>query len=200
MLPDFPALKKELKDLLFGQIPALTDKYMGAFSGMRKTVFQEGNLSAVVREDGKEDPIEMQQMSGNIEVKYDQLRKRTIIDIKRQIHSIAEEIAPQTVNQILSELRKATDKSGNVVDMKNSPFSIEAFFQMLEKIEIDFNESGEPDLENYRIVVGEALIEQVRNVMSESENNPEHKKRFRQIMIIKKEEWRAKEANRKLVD
>jgi hypothetical protein len=43
------------------------------------------------------------------------------------------------------------------------------------------------------------MEESVRNVISESGKDPQNKKRFDDIIERKKEEWRVRKSNRKLV-
>ena len=70
-------------------------------------------------------------------------------------------------------------------------------WDMLEKIHIDFDKNGQPRMPN--MVIHPDTLERIRPKLAEWEADPAIKKRRIEILAKKKEEWRDRESNRKLV-
>jgi hypothetical protein len=87
---------------------------------------------------------------------------------------------------------------GNVVNNGGKPFSIDSFFEVMEKIQIEFDEFGKPNMPT--MVVSSEGAERAKEVIQEAENNPDVKKRMDELLAKKKEEYDAEQARRKLVD
>ena len=104
---------------------------------------------------------------------------------------------PQQSKIAYEEIEKVASDVGNVFDLKGEKLKVDHFFQMLEKLWIDFDKEGKPLLPT--IVVGEKAYKALSEVFTQLENNPEYKGRMEEIITKKKELWRDREANRKLV-
>jgi hypothetical protein len=96
----------------------------------------------------------------------------------------------------MSELERATTEVGNVVNA-GGKLEPKHFFEMMEKIHIEFDETEKPLLPSW--FVGPKAMEAISRLFSELESNPEHKDRFDRIIEQKRDDWREREAARKLV-
>ena len=74
------------------------------------------------------------------------------------------------------------------------PLSVNSLFEVLEKIDRDFDEAGNPN--ELSVVAHPERLSSISKVISQAEADPN---RYQAIMERKKEEWRARESNRKLV-
>jgi hypothetical protein len=101
---------------------------------------------------------------------------------------------------LLRKAGEATERVGNKVDAGGQPFSAELYFQMLETVQIDFDELGRPDISGRRMVMHPDQAERVRALMEQWEKDESFQQRYRDIMLKKREDWRDRESNRKLVD
>ncbi len=199
MLPDFPTLKGRLLRLAefeFRQ-QVRADPLIGAikatpyFEGGR---FTSGDVDGHVEESTPEItaiPCEVER-SAIIERGVDALIESQRKSVELQIQTMHE--------MILRKTSEATARVGNQIDAAGQPFSAELFFKMLERVQIDFDSSGQPDLSAVRFVVHPDQAERVRQLMTQSQSDPLFQRRYREIMLKKREEWRDRESNRKLVD
>jgi hypothetical protein len=90
------------------------------------------------------------------------------------------------------EISSATELTGNTVDARGSKFNPELILDMLEKIEIRFDENGEPILP--QIHVSPETYKQIKD----KNYTPEQEKRHNEIIENKKKIWYAKKRYRKL--
>ena len=108
------------------------------------------------------------------------------------INGVTEEMAGKLKKSAYEQIEKSADEVGNVVDADGKPFSIDLLWELLEKIDIDFDEAGNPTLV---MVSGTKLAPSINKVIAD----PENSRRYHALMERKKEEWRVRESNRKLV-
>jgi hypothetical protein len=94
-------------------------------------------------------------------------------------------------------MSEGVQKVGNTIDGGGQRFSAELFLQVIEKIWIEFTADGSPQMPTVHISPNQT--DDVKRTIERLESEPELKKRFDAIMIKKREEWRAREADRKLV-
>lgn len=197
MFPDFPNLKNKLQKVHTDMMRRQSLTYMGPLSGVRQVMIFEGDKSVIVREDGSIEESEFEQIRAKIEIDLKEVEGMTPDIILRKYAAAIEEIAKQQCRTFYKRIDEAASKVGNVFDAGGKPFCIDHFFETFERLDIDFDEEGKPKMP--MIIVGEDIFKSVAGVISKSEANPEHKKRFAEIMERKREEWRVRESNRKLV-
>jgi hypothetical protein len=100
-------------------------------------------------------------------------------------------------------LRKNTEvveRVGNRIDAGGQPFSADLYFKMLETVQIDFDSNGRPDISGTRLVVHPEQADRIRQLFTQWERDEAFQERYRQIMLKKREEWRDRQSNRRLVD
>ena len=199
MLPDFPKLKERLLRLAWfehrGRIQA--DELIGA---IRAVPYHEGRGFATGDVDGYVEHTEPEVRAFPYEIERDPIIDRGV-DALRESLAKATALQLQAMHEML--LRKAgeaTERVGNKVDASGQPFSAELYFQMLETVQIDFDELGRPDISGRRMVMHPDQAERVRALMEQWEKDESFQQRYRDIMLKKREEWRDRESNRKLVD
>jgi hypothetical protein len=199
MLPDFPKLKERLLRLAWfehrGRIQA--DELIGA---IRAVPYHEGRGFATGDVDGYVEHTEPEVRAFSYEIERDAIIDRGV-DALRESLAKATALQLQAMHEML--LRKAgeaTERVGNKVDAGGQPFSAELYFQMLETVQIDFDELGRPDISGRRMVMHPDQAERVRALMEQWEKDESFQQRYRDIMLKKREDWRDRESNRKLVD
>ena len=92
---------------------------------------------------------------------------------------------------------KGVKRVGNVIDNRGKPIGVETLFSALEKIEIDFDSSGNPNMP--QMISGSGAHESMVNAAKAIEESPDLKARWNRLLSTKREQWRAREANRELV-
>lgn len=131
------------------------------------------------------------------EIKFTEVEEMTHEMVLHKIDEVAKEMAEQMTRFAYEELNRTTDETGNVISADGKPFSIEMLFEMLEKMDLDFDEAGNPS--GTMFVAHPNLFPAIAKAISQAEANPETAKRAQGLMDQKREEWRVRENNRKLV-
>jgi hypothetical protein len=105
------------------------------------------------------------------------------------------DMGAKTQQSILSGVEAATEKVGNVVTIKNGVITPEAFFEMMEKVEIDFDEQGQS--QSSWFLPPETAAELQKNYQT-WQQNPELRAKLAELERKKKDQSRAREATRRL--
>jgi hypothetical protein len=196
MLPDYIDTKERLQNILNRWVKRRVRDHLGPFGeSPRYTVF-EGTGTTIIRTNNREDVTPMLRIESEFEVKYDEVPILTLSDILRRLDGVAQRIADQMAKHAYSSIAEATERVGNVVkaDGKITP---EAILELLDKIEIEFDDNGNPELPS--IHIHPDVAETLKEALIQLQEIPENRQRFEAILAEKKEKRRVREANRKLV-
>ena len=85
-----------------------------------------------------------------------------------------------------------------MVSAEGEAISIDHFFEVLEKVSRDFDEHWKTRWSSVATTNPE-LFQSIAKIIEEAKSDPEIQQRFDAIMERKREEWRVRENNRKLV-
>jgi hypothetical protein len=96
---------------------------------------------------------------------------------------------------ILRDLEAATEKVGNVIPIKNGVITPEAFVEMMEKVEIDFDEAGQS--RSSWLLPPDMAAELQKNYQA-WQQDPVLKAKFAELERKKKDQFHAREATRRL--
>jgi hypothetical protein len=196
MLPDLPRLKRDIQyaldRYLWGQVHAR----LGFFNEAPKHPIQEGNRLRIVRADGSIHESELKESSAEMSLKLDDVPRLTLEKRISILNDQAENIARQISTQLFKDLTEELDKSGQVVDQKGMPLTPEAIFAVLEKVQLEFDETGEHEVS---IVLPPALAPKAMEALKQIESDQTLRKRYEEVIARKRMEWRDREAARKLV-
>jgi len=196
MLPDFPKLKERLLRLAWFEHRQRVeaDGLVGAISAVP---YFEGQRFAT----GDVEGFVEQSVPEVIAIPYEIDRAAIIergIEALNNALKKATELQIQAMHEML--FRKAVARVGNQVDAGGQPFSSDLYFKMLETVQIDFDDQGRPDTSSVRLVMHPDQAQKVQPLMAQWENDEEFQRRYKEIMLKKRDEWRDRESNRKLVD
>jgi hypothetical protein len=198
MLPDFPGVKQILLHSAshLTRIGAEQDPLLGSVSSFHQ---HEGDRATIRREDGTVIVINYNNpLTATAEFTVDEVRTKgagVMVDAARQM---AEELNQQMAARMIESIEKATDEVGNVVDAGGKPFSRATYLEGLRTMDLSFDDDGRwlPP----KLVFGEQLQERIEAVLAAADQDSEFLAERDRIVALKREEWRAREANRRLVD
>jgi hypothetical protein len=193
MFPDFLKTKENLQKMLDQEMKKARLFHMGPLAVVPESMIFEGDKTVVVREDGSIDEKNLESTTVKLEVKFEEVEKMNHEMVLDKINRAAEEMASKMAKLFYERLTESADEVGNVISAGGEPFSIDLFFEMLEKIHIDFDEAGNPN--ELGVVVHPERLSSISRVISQAEADP----RSQAIIERKREEWYAREGNRKLV-
>ena len=197
MLPDLPDLKNDIQHVLTKYLQHQINMRLGVFNESPRHTAHEGNRMRVIRADGSMDDSDFKESSSQMTIKIEEVSKLTVEERLARINSVADDMANQMSQHLFGRLKEAIDKTGNVVDRKGQPFTADAVFEMLEKMELEFDDSGKHH--NLSIVLHPDVMPRAKAVFEQIESDAALNKRYEKIMERKRVEWRDREASRKLV-
>ena len=193
MFPDFLKTKEKLQKRLDYEMQQAHLTHMGPLADVPKSMIFEGDKHIVVREDNSIDEGSLENTRVKLEVKFDEVEKMNHEMVLDKINQAAKEMAGKTKRLAFEQIKKSVEEAGNVGSTGGKPLSVNSLFEVLEKIDRDFDEAGNPN--ELSVVAHTERLSSISRVISQAEADP----RYQAIMERKKEEWRARESNRKLV-
>lgn len=198
MLPDFPNLKAEIGDVLQSFLRKSEQKHLGAgFNEMPRTTIHEGHVGSIIRASGKRDPTKMMKVSALLEIKRSEVPNLSLSEIFTRLDGVAREMAEKRVRQILAHLSDELEKAGQTLDAKGEKMSAALLLRLLDSIQIDFDKNGNPRLPS---MIGPPAISPAAEAANRALlEDPEIVKQRDKVIARKREEWRAREADRRLV-
>jgi hypothetical protein len=197
MLPDYPSLKKEIREVLDVFLKKRVEQYSTAIRQIPKTKIFEGKGTVIKRRTGEEDPTEFMSSETGFELKYSEIPEMSIGDILAKLDQAALNMAGNMESTFFKSISEQLDKAGRTFGQKGEPLTGKTILNVLRNIFISFDKDGRPSLPS--IFHGPKLEKSMKRAIKEINENPELKKEEKEILIQKKEEWRAEEASRKLV-
>jgi hypothetical protein len=197
MIPDFPVLKKELNRAITRFMRERFKFHQGPLSDVPQGRVFEGRRNVIVREDGSEDETKIREVSAETRIAADEIRELHLPKLLEKLDATVQEMAATQARHFYETISEGAEKIGNTVDGGGQRFTAELFLQAIERIWIEFNADGSPQMPTIHISPNQT--DDVKRTIERLESEPDLKKRFDAIMTKKREEWRAREADRKLV-
>jgi len=198
MLPDFPKEKELLGKFWNEYLARRNREFLGVFGTIPSFAIHEGDRWKIERVDGSESEQEYEELSSPFTIDLEEVPNLTPEKIIVKLDAVAEDAAKQMTQSMFRELKEATEKVGNVVNAKGQPLSQEHFLEMLEKMDASFTPDGQWDIPSF--VMHPDAWKANEEKFKEWEQDEEFKAKQEEIISKKREEWRAREALRKLVD
>ena len=197
MLPDFPKIKRKWSAMFVRMVRERV--HQGSFvSQIRKVRHFEGDGMRVTDAMGETEESNYELLSGALEVNHQDLIERGPIALKEGLKKVAEELSSQQSKMIFERMNQITAKTGNIVDAGGQAINPDLLLQMLERIEIDFSEDGQPRFPT--LVVSPENYDKLREKMLEWEKDEHYNRKFHELIERKRQEWHDRESHRKLVD
>ena len=197
MLPDYLKVKKQLQKMLQDRLDYKYLSNMGPLANIPESMVFEGNQTVLIREDGSVDDRDPAVAITDIRIELSEVERLTPAMILNKIDEAAEEMARQLGKAFYEEIGRLADEGDSVVAIEANSFSIEAYFDMLERIEMDFDEAGNPD--EIMAPVHPEHFPAIAEIIARAKKDPETDRRYHAIMERRREEFRVRENNRKLV-
>ena len=197
MLPDYPTLKQELSELLQRFMRLRIAHHQGGFVGQvaRHRVF-EGHATLLRRSTGDSEANGFEDIGAVLQVSVDEIRTMTFPDLLAKMDGVAAEIGPKTAKAFFASLDRTLEAAGQVESAKGEGASPERFLRALERIEMEFDSSGN---HNLSIVTHPSGTDGLAAALRQLDADPVLRAKYVALIERKKEAWRAREASRRLV-
>jgi hypothetical protein len=198
VLPDFPTVKRELHKIVTQRMRRSVHREAVIFSMVRHFAAHEGGSFTIHRPDGTSEKHSYKETAVKFTIDNKDLATLSAEALASKIDKAASDMAAQTESAIFEKLRQDSSASGQVVDATGKPFSPEVLLEVLERMEIDFDDQGKPS--GLTAVVGPEIAARIREKAAEWDADLDFKRRHRELLDRKREAWRDRENRRKLVD
>lgn len=192
----YPKLEKDIQAVLIQFVSSVADQNSPIMSNVKSHVIHEGQSSAILRPSGERESINMRSFSTESIISKDTILYGKVDEIAEALRPVGEAIATDKEKVMFEALHESTKASGNVVDAKGRPLSLELLLEVLEKIQIDFDIDGQAQMPT--MVVAPSMMQKIHE-MSTGPDADEYQRKFDELIKHKKAEWRAREADRILV-
>jgi hypothetical protein len=197
MLPDFPKLKFDLLGCLKLFLESRMLEHLGPLSESRRVRYFEGQKRQMIRRSGERETVEPFDLSSTLTFKDDELPTLTLDNLLQRLDSAAKGMAGQMATHVHESISEVADRVGNAIDANRKKVSAEMILEMFSKIDIEFDDNGRPLMPSLHCHPNQGKA--VRMAMEQLDDSPDLRKQWQELMITKKEEWRVREASRKLV-
>lgn len=168
---------------------------------LRKIGFRaqrEGKTSSFQTEQGKIEQIDFQKAGAGIEYRPKFAEGMTPDEFVKLHRDPAREMGGKIVGGLYEKLDKITQETGNVVNTGGKPLTHDLFLDLIEKMHIEFDEKGEPRMPSLN--AGSEMFAHLQREMPKWHSDPVFQTRWKAIMDRKREDFREREACRRLVD
>jgi hypothetical protein len=169
-------------DAMFAEIP-------------RHRVF-EGDQLTMNRADGSGDSDPFFEAQSDITIPFDEMVTLELPAVLERFEKTAQDLLSQRAKHFFATISAGADKVGNTIDAKGQKLTASLYLDMIDKIWLDFEPDGSPKLPT--MVIHPDLRQRAQDISTELQTNPDYRDRFAKIIERKREEWRAREANREL--
>jgi len=197
MLPDLPNLKRDLQKVLNRLFKNMVNSRIGFLAELPKSISFEGKRICIIKADGSIDDIDLKESSVEIELNLDEIPRITPNKLLEMIKDSADKMARKISNSMFESLNETLEKAGQSVDNQGKPLDAEAVFEVMEKLQLEFDETG--NIDTLSLVVSPSLAPKAKHVLEQIKSDPTLRKRHDEIIGKKWLEWRDREATRKLV-
>ena len=193
MLPDFPKVRKFAHEILVARFHKQVQE-TGIMQGLPKEKIHEGNRVELHRYDGTKQKVSMKSTVSEMRLERDKFEEKGLPAVLEAMDQTAADMAEKQTKDFFEQFDDICEQAGQTYDAKGQPLSFDLILDLLETIQIDFDENGQPLMPT--LVSGREIQEKFDKL----EMTKEQEKRFEEIIEQKRSEWHYRESDRKLVN
>lgn len=197
MLPDFSTTKPALVRHLHRFLNERVDTHMGPFAGVPRSTYFEGDTHSVKRTPSQtESTSPFEEASSKLLVHGHEVPTLSLRDIYERLDGIAQDVASQMATYFYQTISQAVEEVGNDVKA-DGPITPDLLLEALERLQIDFDRFGQPSLP--QIHVHPKMAQRLQDSILQMMTDPRYRDKYQYVLTTQRENWRAREAGRKLV-
>ncbi len=197
MLPDYPESKRKLRERLFVYLRERVKQGLGVLADVPPHCLFEGSAMVVEGSRKGNRPRPFKRLSGKAVFSSEEIATLTLPGAIARIEDMARQISEGQSEHSFRVIAEDLEEAGQGVDARGRALTPEVFFEVLEKIQMDFDEQGRAKLPT--LVVGPALAQRASETFSKIQSDPECQQRMEGILRRKKADFDVREAARDLV-
>lgn len=195
MLPDYSETKRQFGRFFQAYVRQKARSF-SPFADVQTRYLHEGRGMKVMRADQSESASKTQLLSSEMQIKLDEIPELTFEKAIAKFDEMILDMVRKQTGFTLERLSEEIPKSQSV-DAKGKKLDAEMILEMLETIQLEFYPDGRPH--ELHVFGGLFTQERMQAAHEQFQNSPELQQRHDELIERKREEWRAREASRKLV-
>ena len=191
MIVRFTNIDRRMRELFQELVFRYSHSFDPIFSDIQSFTIHEGRKT--VMRYGP-DTWEDDQFEGVSEcmIKFEDHAKFSFEDFDKLARQVGAQFLDAKRKSLHDTLERACQKTGNIV---NKPLSHEVIFEVLELMEIEF-ENGQPKMPS--IIISPNNAPRMEQLSTEADEDPEIERKYDELIAKKREQFLAREASRKL--
>lgn len=198
MLPDFPKVKSFLLRHIADRVRTGAEQDP-LLSLLPPFIIHEGSRVRHVRADGSEEVIHFNDpITATTEMRIDQMRLEGPALTRAAADDLTKQLHEGLGKRFVEAFEKAAKSVRNTVEAGGKPLSPELVLEAYERIEMSFRHDG--TWQQPTLLMHPDMEPRAAAVLRQIEEEPELRRRRDAIVHKQREEWRVREAGRKLVD
>ncbi len=196
MLPDFPKAKRRLHEILLSRMQNATSGSRGTF-GIKSVRAFEGDGLRTIRADGQTEKLTPIEVSTKLEIGTKDILQGGMKRVMELVDQAASDMVGNQQASMLKELSTFLDSHDRTIDGKGKKFDAEMFLNVLDSVEIDFDNQGK--FKNLAWIIPPEMVDRFKQVFKDIESDLELKAKLDELVERKKRDFNVREASRKLV-
>ncbi len=194
MLPDFPTSKAEIRKHILRATEQAERAKAPLLARIKSFAQHEGTSHSYDRIRAKAVTNEgFEPIGVPVIVDVSEIPDLVGEKLAAKIDAVGDALARKSMEMFYRKINEVTQEVGNAMDMKGAPLTQDAFFTMLERMDMEF---GPDNLPTFVWHTTPALAE----VVGKWEDDPAFRSRYEELLDRKRNDWRDRESNRKLVE
>jgi hypothetical protein len=195
MLPDWPNIKRDIVRAMMRRVRA----EIGARSTIGlvpKSSVHEGHATMMIRADGTSEASPFETSEGEFALPMEALKEENLEQLFARMRPLIESQAKARTESMLRTVEAASRAAGTASDAKGRPITAELILEAWEKLDIEFMPNGMPRWP--QMVFHPSQQDRVDAELTRLQTVPELRERMQALLARKREDWRAREADRTL--
>jgi len=198
MLPDFAKAKARAQRDLIRAVEQQVPIVAPLLKGVARFRQHEGGGSHLTRADSSQSTIEYKRSEFSFTLKCEEFKRFDLAVVREKLIDLARQMGEDQTKRMLEVVKEAADEVGNVVHA-GGELTQDKFLDVFRKVEMDFDPKTLKLLPGFSFVMHPDMAAKVVPKVQEWEKDPEFNAKYERIMATKREDWRDREARRKLV-
>jgi hypothetical protein len=193
MLPDFPQSKREIRKRLVQLTERLEREKAPLLAEIKGFIQHEGKVHSYDRI--KADPVTegFEEIAIPVTIELSEMPDLVGEKLFAKIDALADQVARKRMEMFYQKFTEVTREVGNALDAQGAPLTPEMIFEMLERVDMEFGPDNQP---TFRFNTTPELAK----VFEGFQDDAAFRAKYEELLNRKRDAWRNRESNRKLVD
>jgi hypothetical protein len=192
MLPDFPVTKREIHKHVALAMEHMERTKTPMLSEIKSFVQHEGKIHSYDRIGATSVSEGYEEIAIPVTIQLSEIPELVGEKFNAKIEAIVDELARKRMEMFYRKFTAVTQEVGNAFDAGGAPLTQDMCFAMMERMDMEFGPDNRP---TFRLNTTPELAK----VYEAWQQDPSFKARYEEVLDRKRDAWRDRESNRKLV-